>query len=393
MRRTTLLPTLAALLALGCSPSSSEDTSDASTSGSTSDDASTGVCDDCHETSSGELEDTLDPETTGDGTTTSDGTTTGDLESCDGDPEGTVRACGSGVGVCVGKQYCINGAWTDCDAPAPADEVCDLANVDENCDGQSNEGCSCVPGDIEACNQEGDCAGSQRVCGADATWGDCSLLPTTEVCGGGDEDCDGEANEGCDCDPGDTQVGDCPVLGDCAGNVQVCGEDGTWGACTLSPGVEVCGGGDEDCDGATDEGEMGSTWYADLDGDNWYDPDVSVVACSAPEGYIAVDDAGGQDCEDLNEHLWSSCVFPLSGTAQHSCPLPIPQQTYHDCPDHFDLESSTSTLLFPGGNYSVDEVTWDDTRGNGYVRVTQSCNGSQFTIVQTSVTCRAHQYE
>ena len=161
----------------------------------------------------------------------------------------------------------------------------------------------------------------------------------------------------------------------------------------LSPGVEVCGGGDEDCDGMTDEGEMGPTWYADLDGDNWYDPDVSMQACSAPDGYIALDDAGGQDCEDLNQHVWSSCQAPLISSANQTCPMPLPQITYHDCPDHFDLESSTSTLLGGGGNYSVEEVEWDDDRMNGFVRVTQSCNAFQGTLVHTSAVCRAHQYD
>lgn len=65
------------------------------------------------------------------------------------------------------------------------------------------------------------------------------------------------------------------------------------------PGAEeVCGGGDEDCDGTVDEADAaGSTaWYTDADGDGWgSDPSVG-DACVAPDGAVAQ----GGDCDDAD---------------------------------------------------------------------------------------------
>jgi hypothetical protein len=59
---------------------------------------------------------------------------------------------------------------------------------------------------------------------------------------------------------------------------------------------EVCGGGDEDCDGTTDEegAEGEQLWYVDGDGDGFGDPATGVLGCAVP-GTVA--DAG--DCDDV----------------------------------------------------------------------------------------------
>ena len=121
-----------------------------------------------------------------------------------------------------------------------------------------------------------------------------------------------------DCDDGDASVG--PLLtwyvdadGDgYGGEVELLDCDRPSGAVELggdcddadlavNPGaLEVCGGGDEDCDGLTDDDDDSvdlsgaSTFYADGDGDGFGDPAAPVIACAAPAG--AVDAAG--DCDD-----------------------------------------------------------------------------------------------
>ncbi|MBK9369748.1 MAG: putative metal-binding motif-containing protein [Deltaproteobacteria bacterium] len=47
---------------------------------------------------------------------------------------------------------------------------------------------------------------------------------------------------------------------------------------------EVCGGGDEDCDGSVDEDEAidASTWAIDYDGDGFGSGRFTKVACAAP---------------------------------------------------------------------------------------------------------------
>ncbi len=88
--------------------------------------------------------------------------------------------------------------------------------------------------------------------------------PTTEVCDGADNDCNGMVDDnipgGCACVAGQSQncyTGD-PMTegkGICKGGTQMC-VDGQWGACMgeVLPKPETCEGTDEDCDGMPDNG-------------------------------------------------------------------------------------------------------------------------------------------
>ena len=79
-----------------------------------------------------------------------------------------------------------------------------------------------------------------------------------EACDGRDDDLDGAVDEGCPCLPGDVQPcypGAEDPVGICAEGEQLCegqGEFGEWGECleAVTPSEEVCGDGiDQDCDG------------------------------------------------------------------------------------------------------------------------------------------------
>jgi hypothetical protein len=61
--------------------------------------------------------------------------------------------------------------------------------------------------------------------------------------------------------------------------------------------AESCDGVDNDCDGEIDEGLPGlKAFYVDADEDGWGSDTTRVIACAAPEGYVA----DGGDCDDAN---------------------------------------------------------------------------------------------
>ncbi len=168
----------------------------------------------------------------------------------EGDPGGGA-ACDSGEpGACsAGETRCVDGALACLADAVPQAEVCNGA--DDDCDGATDEG---DPGGGDACDTElpGPCAAGETRCleGALACIPDAE--PVDEVCNGVDDDCDGETDEGLPAEPCDTgEPGRCgPGQAVCVDGGKVCMPD-------AGPEDEVCNGVDDDCDGEVDEGEPG----------------------------------------------------------------------------------------------------------------------------------------
>ncbi len=122
----------------------------------------------------------------------------------------------------------------------PTTEVCD--GFDNNCNGAVDEGFGTASCGV------GVCFTTVNTCdnGAPRT---CEPLPASEgeACDGLDNDCDGSVDEGL----GTLSCG----VGACANTAPACSE-GTAGTCTpLAPNPEKCGDGvDNDCDGVVDNG-------------------------------------------------------------------------------------------------------------------------------------------
>ena len=164
-------------------------------------------------------------------------------------PEGTV-----GRGICKeGERTCDgSGFWQACaGAVLPGAELCN--NIDDDCngrvdDGFERDGTKCFAGDGE-CRSEGSYAcspdGSSSVCSAKAK------PPSTEVCDGKDNDCDGEIDDGdVDGTGASCQTGQ---AGACSVGTKQCNAGSIQCMPTHVRTVEICNKIDDDCDSTVDE--------------------------------------------------------------------------------------------------------------------------------------------
>ena len=172
----------------------------------------------------------------------------------EGDPGGGGE-CGGSVGECLpGTRHCVGGALVCVGGRDPVPETCN--NRDDDCDGSTDEGnpgggASCYSG-RPGTDGVGICEGGVVRCLAGALVCDGEVRPGTEDCNNLDDDCDTETDEGlasgatCGTDEGECSAG----TSRCVAGAWVCeGEVG--------PGTETCDLRDNDCDGATDEGNPG----------------------------------------------------------------------------------------------------------------------------------------
>lgn len=200
-------------------------------------------------------------------------------DDCDGEVDEGFGQVTCGLGICeVAQDACQNGRPHTCvpGMPNPTGETCD--GVDDDCDGQVDEGCECQPNMTQPCytgplatRGQGACKDGVQTCSSTGQWGECAgqVLPSPDICDGVDNDCSVATADGSQ-DPGVGVACDGPDADLCEDGVTVC-SSGTISCSEVGPGyVETCSGMDDDCDGEIDE-DVNVNDNPVCNAQNWYD--------------------------------------------------------------------------------------------------------------------------
>ena len=276
----------------------------------------------------------------------------------------------------------------DCDPNDPAvnpnaDEVCN--GIDDDCDGDIDGGAIDAPtwytdADEDGYGGEDSVDACEQPSGAVALDGDCDDSDAAYHPGADEDDCS---------DPNDYN---------CDGSVGYEDADGDgWAACEecddssadVNPdGVEVCNEIDDDCDELVDDLDPDldidstSRWYRDADSDGYGDPTTSVLACDAPEGYLA----DLSDCDDADGDVNPAAIEICNGD-DDDCDGLIDDDddslesssapTWYDDSDgdgYGDATTTTEACTQPSGTVS-DDTDCDDGDGDVNPAASEVCNG------------------
>ena len=246
-----------------------------------------------------------------------------DSTDCDDDDRAIFPGA---VEVCDGADNNCDGL-TDDDDPALDLTTATTWYRDLDGDGHGNEGSS-----REACLGAAD----EASVGDDCDDGDAAVSPSAqEVCGGGDEDCDGLIDDEDDSiDPTSLVSSFYDTDGDGYGSaaapdacVVPSGAVPSSGDCDderddVNPGAgELCDERDNDCDGLVDDDDdtldasSATAYYLDGDGDGFGDESAPGLACEPPAGSLSV----GGDCDDGDMSVNPDAVELCSSGVDEDC--------------------------------------------------------------------------
>jgi hypothetical protein len=326
-----------------------------------------------------------------------------------GDPDSVTEACDQP------DWYVAPSEITDCDdtdaAINPdAQEICDVDNVDEDCDGLADDdddsvdasGLSSWFADADG-DGFGDSTSSSDACDAgsglvaDAT--DCddtdaAINPdAAEYCNDIDDDCDAlvdeddavdvivwylDADSDSYGDSGHTDI-DCDQP---TGMVEDATDCDDADAAINPDAVEICDSVDNDCDALVDEDDPdladAGTWYTDADADGFGDTASPESACTQPSGTVEV----GDDCDDADasvnpdaSELCDGVDNDCDGTTDED--EAIDAATWYadaDADGYGDADSAAQACTQPTG-FVADSSDCDDADAAQFPGGDEVCNG------------------
>ena len=139
-------------------------------------------------------------------------------------------------------------------------------------------------------------------------------------------------------------------------------------------GTEICNELDDDCNGSVDEG-VGSTWYADEDGDGYGSHGHSTQACAQPSGYVESD----LDCDDSDPDIRPDATEICDGI-DNDCDGEVDEDSGifwyadEDYDGYGDPDNRIEACDQPDGT-TTDSSDCDDGSAGSYPGAKDGCDG------------------
>jgi hypothetical protein len=350
-------------------------------------------------------------------------------DNCDGNIDETFTTlgttCDNGLlGACyaTGTYQCTtDGTDVECNAPTKTGTAETCNGIDDDCNGQVDDGitCSCKP---ELCNGVDDdcdgtadnglsgstCGSSVGICKPGTTYCDVSQKKvickggtsgTTESCNGLDDDCDGQVDgmyedcyedakgnaysAGCTYRKG---VWDC--LGVCTTGSRLC-TVGAWGTCYGAKGPatkDICNGIDDDCDGTVDED-------SDCPGDSQCINGSCTLSCKAgefvcPSGQICKNGWCIKDTCDKTACSAKGWICKAGGCVD-PCEYVTCTGKYETCVKGACVDSSCYTKGCPSGQKCIDAKCQSNPCADVACQPEEFCHNGKCIALCDGIQCNA----